>query len=124
MTEAAKNDGEAAVIVSLVEAAMEMFTASIEALPDLDAPEFSERALVVLSGLRKPEAAVSEAADRPRVTPSVIIALSGLDEVVLITMRNSMTARLAPCRRGSTSRSRWCTVEPATYVAELTSTRR
>jgi len=33
---------------------------------------------------------------------------------------SSMTARLARCRRGSTPGSRWCTVEPATYVAELT----
>jgi hypothetical protein len=76
MTEPAKNDGEAPIIVSLVEAAMDMFTASIKALPDPDAPEFSDRALVILSGLRKLEAAVSEAARRPRATPSVIIALS------------------------------------------------
>jgi hypothetical protein len=50
-------------------------------------------------------------------------AQGGLDGVVLITMCSSMTARLARCRRGSTPGSRWCTVEPATYVAELISAR-
>lgn len=76
--EAALDDGEAPVIVSLVEAAMQMFTASIEALPDSSDPEFSGRAAVILSGLRKLQAALTKAASRSRATPSVIVALSGV----------------------------------------------
>ena len=38
------DDGEAPVIVSLVEAAMQMFSAAIDALPDNNDPEFSGRA--------------------------------------------------------------------------------
>ncbi|GBE67127.1 hypothetical protein MFM001_35890 [Mycobacterium sp. MFM001] len=74
----ALDDGEAPVIVSLVEAAMQMFTASIEALPDSGDPEFSGRAGVILSGLRKLQTALTEAASRGRSTPSVIVALSGV----------------------------------------------
>lgn len=70
------DDGEAPVIVSLVEAAMQMFTASIEALPDTSDAEFSGRAAVILSGLRKLQKAATEAASRGRATPSVIVALS------------------------------------------------
>lgn len=76
--DAALDDGEAPVIVSLVEAAMQMFTASIEALPDSSDPEFSGRAAVILSGLRKLQAALTKAASRSRATPSVIVALSGV----------------------------------------------
>lgn len=77
-SEAALDDGEAPVIVSLVEAAMQMFTASIEALPDASDPEFSGRATVILAGLRKLQTALTEAASRGRATPSVIVALSGV----------------------------------------------
>lgn len=76
--DAALDDGEAPVIVSLVEAAMQMFTASIEALPDSGDPQFSERAAVILSGLRKLQGALTKAASRSRATPSVIVALSGV----------------------------------------------
>lgn len=74
----ALDDGEAPVIVSLVEAAMQMFTASIDALPDTSDPEFSGRAAVILSGLRKLQAALTQAASRGRATASVIVALSGV----------------------------------------------
>lgn len=76
----APDDGEAPVIVSLVEAAMQMFTASIEALPDVSDPEFSPRAAVILSGLRKLQTALTKAASRGRATPSVIVSLSGVRE--------------------------------------------
>jgi hypothetical protein len=72
------DDGEAPVIVSLVDAAMQMFTAAIDALPDTGDPEFSDRAAVILSGLRKLQAALTQAASRERATPSVIVALSGV----------------------------------------------
>jgi hypothetical protein len=72
------DDGEAPVIVSLVEAAMQMFTTAIDALPDTNDPEFSGRAAVILSGLRKLQEALTKAASRGRATPSVIVALSGV----------------------------------------------
>jgi len=56
------DDGEAPVIVSLVEAAMQMFSAAIDALPDTSDPEFSGRANVILSGLRKLQTALTKAA--------------------------------------------------------------
>jgi hypothetical protein len=72
------DDGEAPVIVNLVEAAMQMFSASIDALPDTSDPEFSGRANVILSGLRKLQSALTKAASRGRATPSVIVSLSGV----------------------------------------------
>jgi hypothetical protein len=72
------DDGEAPVIVSLVEAAMQMFSAAIDALPDTNDPEFSGRAAVILSGLRKLQTALTKAASRGRATPSVIVSLSGV----------------------------------------------
>ncbi|MBV9091028.1 MAG: hypothetical protein JO044_14175 [Mycobacteriaceae bacterium] len=72
------DDGEAPVIVSLADAAMHMYTAAIEALPDSDDSEFPQRAGVILAGLRKLQTALTEAAGRGRATPSVIVALSGV----------------------------------------------
>jgi hypothetical protein len=57
---------------------MHMYTAAIDALPDPSDPEFAGRAAVVLAGMRKLQAALSDAAGRSRVTPSVIVALSGV----------------------------------------------
>lgn len=74
----APDDGEAPVIVSLVEAAMQMFTSAIEALPKSGDPQFRERSGVILAGLRKLQAALTTAAARGRATPSVIVALSGV----------------------------------------------
>lgn len=76
--DAAVDDGEAAVIVSMVEAALQMFTAAIAALPDSSDPEFCGRAAAVLSGLRKLHAALTKAASRGRATPAVSMALSGV----------------------------------------------
>ena len=59
---------------------MQMFTAAIEALPDASAPEFPGRATVILSGLRKLQAALTQAARRGRATSSVVVALSSVRE--------------------------------------------
>lgn len=80
MAEKVVDDGEAPVIVSLSAAAMQMFTAAIEALPDAAAPDFSGRATVILSGLRKLQAALTQAARRGRSTSSVVVALSSVRE--------------------------------------------
>jgi hypothetical protein len=76
--DAMPDDGEAPVIVSLVEAAMQMFTTAIDALPHASDPDFSGRATVILSGLRKLQTALTKAASRGRATPSVIVSLSGV----------------------------------------------
>ncbi|HEV7421790.1 MAG TPA: hypothetical protein VGO30_18385 [Mycobacterium sp.] len=55
-----------------------MYAAAIDALPDPSDPEFAHRAGVVLAGLRKLQASLTDAAGRSRVTPSVIVALSGV----------------------------------------------
>ena len=62
----------------MADAAMHMYTAAIESLPDSGDPEFPERAGVVLAGLRKLLNSLADAASRSRVTPSVIVALSGV----------------------------------------------
>jgi DNA-binding XRE family transcriptional regulator len=78
VVESSASDGEAPVIVGLSDAAMHMYAAAIEALPEEHDPEFPNRAGVILSGLRKLQKSLSEAASRSRVTPSVIVALSGV----------------------------------------------
>jgi hypothetical protein len=78
VADSAPNDGEAPVIVGLADAAMHMYTAAIDTLPDPGDPEFGDRAGVILAGLRKLQASLSDAAGRSRVTPSVIVALSGV----------------------------------------------
>lgn len=57
---------------------MHMYSAAIDALPEPGDPEYPDRVAVVLTGLRKLLAALSEAAGHSRVTPSVIVALSGV----------------------------------------------
>lgn len=72
----APQDGESSVIVSLSEAAIHMHVAAIDALPSTQDTTFHQRAEVVLSGMRKLRAALTEAAGRSRSSPSVIMALS------------------------------------------------
>jgi hypothetical protein len=60
------------------DAAMHMYTAAIDSLPDPHDAEFPHRAGIILAGLRKLQGSLSEAAGRSRVTPSVIVALSGV----------------------------------------------
>jgi hypothetical protein len=70
------NDGEAQVIVNLAEAAMYMYRAAIDSLPFPEDKKFQKRADVVLTGMRKLRAALTEAASQSRSTPAVIVALS------------------------------------------------
>lgn len=70
------NDGEAQVIGNLADAAMHMYRAAIESLPFPEDKKFHKRAEVVLSGLRKLRAALTEAATQSRSTSTVIVALS------------------------------------------------
>lgn len=71
-------EGDSAVIVSLSEAAMHMYSAAIDALPFPEDKKFHKRADVVLSGLRKLRASLAEAASSNRPSPAVIVALSGV----------------------------------------------
>jgi hypothetical protein len=72
------NEGEAPVIVGMADAAMHMFHAAIDALPGDSDSEFAHRSLVILEGLRKLQVSLTEAANRSRSTPAVIVALSGV----------------------------------------------
>lgn len=69
-------EGDSSVIVSLSDAAMHMYTAAIDALPFPEDKKFHKRADVVLSGMRKLRAALTEAASRSRSSAAVIVALS------------------------------------------------
>jgi transcriptional regulator with XRE-family HTH domain len=70
--------GDSSIIVSLSEAAMHMYRAAIDALPFPEDKKFHKRADVVLSGMRKLRAALTEAARSSRPSPAVIVALSGV----------------------------------------------
>lgn len=70
---------------------MHMYDAAIEALPGHGDPEFSERAGVILAGLRKLQGSLTEAAGRSRPTPSVIVALSGVRKRYDELMENAAT---------------------------------
>jgi len=76
MGEFDRHEGEAQTIVSLAEAAMHMYRAAIDSLPFPEDKKFQKRADVVLTGLRKLRAALTEAASHSRSTPAVMIALS------------------------------------------------
>lgn len=92
MAEAVVDDGEGPVIVGLAEAAMQMYTAAIEALPDPSDQDFSGRAEVILPGLRKLQAALTQAASRGRATSSVIVTLSGVRSYYDDLMTNAAAA--------------------------------
>lgn len=74
----ASHEADSAIIVSLSEAAMHMYTAAIDALPFAEDKKFHKRADVVLSGMRKLRAALEEAASTSRPSPAVIVALSNV----------------------------------------------
>src|SRR5271156_2055651 len=69
-------EGEAQTIVNLAEAAMHMYKAAIDSLPFPEDKKFQKRAEVVLTGMRKLRAALTEAASHSRPTPAVMMALS------------------------------------------------
>jgi hypothetical protein len=57
---------------------MHMYAAAIDALPDPSDHEYPHRVGVILAGMRKLLGSLSDASGRSRVTPSVIVALSGV----------------------------------------------
>lgn len=57
---------------------MHMYTAAIDALPFAEDRKFHKRADVVLSGMRKLRAALTDAASTSRPSPAVIVALSNV----------------------------------------------
>jgi hypothetical protein len=119
VAESAANDGEAPVIVGLSDAAMHMYAAAIDALPDPGDPEYAHRAGVILYGLRKLQASLSEAAGRSRVTPSVIVALSGVRtcyDVLMETAANGPSATLGQRLYVARGRAKLSTKEAANGV--------
>src|SRR4029453_5969208 len=78
MAQLAPQERDSAIIVDLSEAAMHMYTAAIDALPFTEDRKFHKRADVVLSGLRKLRAALTDAASTSRPSPAVIVALSNV----------------------------------------------
>jgi hypothetical protein len=91
------NDGESPVIVSLSDAAMHMYSSAIGSLPDPGDEEFPTRSAVILTGLRKLESALSEAASRSRTSPAVVVALSTVRsryDDLMATAANSPAATL------------------------------
>ena len=76
MGEFDRHEGEAQTIVNLAEAAMHMYKAAIDSLPFPEDKKFQKRAEVVLPGMRKLRAALTEAASHSRPTPTVMMALS------------------------------------------------
>jgi transcriptional regulator with XRE-family HTH domain len=69
---------DSSIIVDLSEAAMHMYTAAIDALPFAEDRKFHKRANVVLSGMRKLRASLTDAASTSRPSPAVIVALSNV----------------------------------------------
>ena len=98
---------------------MHMYAAAIDALPDPGDPEFPHRAGIILAGLRKLQGSLSEAAGRSRVTPSVIVALSGVrhryDEL-METAANGPGATLGQRLYVARGRARLSTKEAANGV--------
>jgi hypothetical protein len=78
MAQPASLEGDSSIIVDLSEAAMHMYTAAIDALPFAEDKKFHKRADVVLSGMRKLRAALTDAASTGRPSPAVIVALSSV----------------------------------------------
>jgi hypothetical protein len=76
MAEFDPHEGEAQTIVNLAEAAMHMYRAAIDSLPFPEDKKFQKRAEVVLTGMRKLRAALTEAASHSRPSPTVMMALS------------------------------------------------
>ena len=69
---------QAPLIVGAVDVAMKTFAAAIDMLPDVSAPDFTDRAAVILSDLRQLESVVARAARQSRGMPAVVMALSAV----------------------------------------------
>ena len=78
MAQPGSQEGDSAIIVDLSEAVMHMYTAAIDALPFQEDKKFHSRADVVLEGMRKLRAALSDAASTSRPSSAVIVALSNV----------------------------------------------
>src|SRR6201994_3496204 len=76
MAEFDPHEGEAQTIVNLAEAAMHMDRFALDSLPFPEDKKIRKRAGVVLTGMRKLRAALTEAASHSRPTPTVMMALS------------------------------------------------
>ena len=75
----------------MADAAMHMYGAAIDALPDHSDPDFPDRVGVILAGMRKLQGTLTDAAGRSRATPSVIVALSGVRRRYDEVMENAAT---------------------------------
>ena len=98
---------------------MHMYAAAIDSLPAPSDPEFSDRAGVILAGLRKLQGSLSDAATRSRVTPSVIVALSGVRqryEELMETAANAPGATLGQRLYVARGRAKLSTREAANGV--------
>jgi hypothetical protein len=101
------------------EAAMHMYGAAIDSLPDTGDPEFPHRAGIILAGLRKLLGSLSDAAGRSRFTPSVIVALSGVRhryDDLMETSANGPGATLGQRLYVARSRAKLSTREAANGV--------
>jgi hypothetical protein len=75
----------------MADAAMHMYGAAIDALPDHSDPDFPDRVAVILAGMRKLQGTLTEAAGRSRTTPTVIVALSNVRKRYDDLMENAAT---------------------------------
>jgi hypothetical protein len=80
----------------MADAAMHMYSAAIDTLPDAHDPEFPHRAGIILAGLRKLQGSLSEAAGRRRVTRR-----SASSALVCFPARHSSTRLSVPCCRSA-----------------------
>jgi hypothetical protein len=75
------DEGEATIIVGMAEAAKHMYHNAIGLLPNDGDMEFPSRVDAILSGLRKLQGTLADAASRNRPTPEVVVALSDVRRV-------------------------------------------
>jgi hypothetical protein len=98
---------------------MHMYAAAIDALPDPGDPVYADRVGVILTGLRKLSGSLSDAAGRSRVTPSVIVALSGVRnryDDLMATAANGPAATLGQRLYIARGRAKLSTKEAANGV--------
>ncbi|MGH3678147.1 MAG: hypothetical protein ACRDU5_20915 [Mycobacterium sp.] len=96
-----------------------MYAAAIDALPDPGDPAYPDRVGVILAGLRKLSGSLSDAASRSRVTPSVIVALSGVRnrfDDLMATAANGPAATLGQRLYIARGRAKLSTKEAANGV--------
>jgi hypothetical protein len=99
---------EAPLIAQAVIAAVNTFGVAIEALPAVDAPDFTPKVTKLLADLRQLEAVAARAARISKVSPAVIKALSAVrsryEEVMLRAAQSphaTLGQRLYGVRRGA-----------------------